>query len=46
MFGKNAKVDLELNRDVEQLIKTGGKEKLPAHRAGRRTGVAPTDSGL
>ena len=22
MFGKNAKVDLELNRDVEQLIKT------------------------
>ena len=28
MFGKNAKVDLELNRDVEQLIKTGGKEKL------------------
>ena len=36
MFGKNAKVDLELNRDVEQLIKTGGKEKLlpivPANR--------------
>ena len=45
MFGKNAKVDLELNRDVEQLIKTGGKG-APAHRAGWRTGVAPTDSGL
>ena len=35
MFGKNAKVDLELNRDVEQLIKTGGKEKLlPIVQAG------------
>ena len=45
MFGKNAKVDLELNRDVEQLIKTGGKEKLlPSCRP--RTGVAPTDGGL
>ena len=35
MFGKNAKVDLELNRDVEQLIKTGGTEKiLPIVQAG------------
>lgn len=35
MFGKNAKVDLELNRDVEQLTKTGGKEKLlPIVQAG------------
>mgnify|MGYP003209720795 CR=1 FL=1 len=35
MFGKNAKVNLELNRDVEQLIKTGGKEKiLPIVQAG------------
>ena len=37
MFGKNAKVDLELNRDVEQLIKTGGKEKLlPSCRPANR----------
>ena len=28
MFGKNAKVDLELNRDVERLIKSGGKEQI------------------
>ena len=35
MFGKNSKVDLELNRDVEQLIKTGGKEHiLPIVQAG------------
>ena len=37
MFGKNSKVDLELNRDVEHLIKTGGKEHIlpivkPANR--------------
>ena len=32
---RNAKSDLELNRDVEQLIKTGGKEKLlPIVQAG------------
>ncbi|KAB7789718.1 peptide deformylase [Bifidobacterium leontopitheci] len=32
---KNAKVDLELNREVEQLIKTGGKERiLPIVQAG------------
>ena len=38
MFGKNAKVDLELNRDVEQLIKTGGKEKiLPTSRPSSRS---------
>ena len=35
MFGKNTKVDLELNRIVEQLIKTGGKDKiLPMVQAG------------
>ena len=35
MFGKNAKVDIALNRDVEQLIKTGGKEQiLPIVQAG------------
>lgn len=35
MFGKNSKVDLELNRDVEHLIKTGGKEHiLPIVQAG------------
>lgn len=35
MFGKNAKVDLELNRDVERLIKSGGKEQiLPIVQAG------------
>ena len=35
MFTKNAKVDIELNRDVEQLIKTGGKEHiLPIVQAG------------
>ena len=35
MFGKNTKVDLALNRDVEQLIKTGGKEQiLPIVQAG------------
>ncbi|TPF86246.1 peptide deformylase [Bifidobacterium sp. UTCIF-37] len=35
MFGKNTKVDIELNRDVEQLIKSGGKEKiLPIVQAG------------
>ena len=28
MFGKNTKVDLELNREVEQLLKTGGKEQI------------------
>ena len=37
MFGKNTKVDLELNREVEQLLKTGGKERIlpivqPANR--------------
>ena len=37
MFGKNAKVDLELNRDVEQLIKTGGKESsCPSCRPANR----------
>ena len=25
MFGRNSKVNLELNREVEKLIKTGGK---------------------
>ena len=35
MFGKNAKVDIALNRDVEQLIKTVGKEQiLPIVQAG------------
>ena len=34
MFGKNAKVDLELNRDIERLIKSGGKRTDSAHRAG------------
>ena len=35
MFGKNARVDLELNRVVETLIKEGGKEKiLPIVQAG------------
>jgi peptide deformylase len=35
MFGKNAKVDIELNRAVEQLISTGGKEGiLPIVQAG------------
>ena len=35
MFGKNAKVDLELNRDIERLIKSGGKEQiLPIVQAG------------
>lgn len=28
MFGHNAKVDIELNREVEQLIKTGGKDRI------------------
>lgn len=28
MFKANAKVDIELNREVEQLIKTGGKEHI------------------
>ncbi|WEV73697.1 peptide deformylase [Bifidobacterium sp. ESL0798] len=28
MFSHNSKVDIELNRAVEQLIKTGGKEKI------------------
>lgn len=37
MFGKNSKVDLELNRDVEHLIKTGGKEHiLPIVQAGEQ----------
>ena len=37
MFGKNTKVDLELNREVEQLLKTGGKERiLPIVQAGER----------
>ena len=35
MFGRNSKVNLELNREVEKLIKTGGKEQLASHRAGR-----------
>ena len=26
MFGRNSKVNLELNREVEKLIKTGGKD--------------------
>lgn len=35
MFTKNAKVDVEFNRAVEQLIKTGGKERiLPIVQAG------------
>ncbi|RSX58110.1 peptide deformylase [Bifidobacterium samirii] len=35
MFAKNQKVDLALNREVEQLIKTGGKERiLPIVQAG------------
>ena len=35
MFGKNTKVDLELNCEVEQLLKTGGKERiLPIVQAG------------
>ncbi|MBM6699700.1 peptide deformylase [Bifidobacterium pullorum subsp. saeculare] len=35
MFGKNAKVDLELNKAVERLIKEGGKERiLPIVQAG------------
>ena len=35
MFTKNQKVDLALNREVEQLIKTGGKERiLPIVQAG------------
>ena len=35
MFGHNSKVDLELNREVEKLIKTGGKEKImPIVQAG------------
>ena len=28
MFKANAKVDVALNRDVEHLIKTGGKEGI------------------
>ncbi|NMN02175.1 peptide deformylase [Bifidobacterium panos] len=35
MFAHNSKVDLELNRAVERLIKTGGKDKLlPIVQAG------------
>lgn len=35
MFGKNSKIDVALNRDVEKLIKSGGKEKLlPIVQAG------------
>ncbi|PLS29148.1 peptide deformylase [Bifidobacterium parmae] len=35
MFGKNTKVDLALNRDVEKLIRSGGKEGiLPIVEAG------------
>ena len=35
MFGRNSKVSLELNREVEKLIKTGGKEQLlPIVQAG------------
>lgn len=35
MFAKNSKVDIEFNRAVEQLIKTGGKEHiLPIVQAG------------
>ena len=35
MFGHNSKVDLKLNREVEKLIKTGGKEKImPIVQAG------------
>ena len=35
MFGRNAKVNLELNREVEKLIKSGGKDKLlPIVQAG------------
>ena len=34
-FGRNSKVNLELNREVEKLIKTGGKEQLlPIVQAG------------
>ncbi|MDF7664255.1 peptide deformylase [Bifidobacterium sp. ESL0763] len=36
MFSRNAKVDLGLNRAVERLIKTGGKEKiLPIMQMGK-----------
>ena len=31
MFGRNSKVNLELNREVEKLIKTGGKEQLDSN---------------
>ncbi|OZG68079.1 peptide deformylase [Bifidobacterium eulemuris] len=35
MFGRNSKVDLALNRDVEQLIRAGGKDQiLPIVQAG------------
>ncbi|MBT1179827.1 peptide deformylase [Bifidobacterium vespertilionis] len=35
MFGRNAKVDIELTNEVEQLLKEGGKEKvLPIVQAG------------
>ncbi|OZG63201.1 peptide deformylase [Bifidobacterium lemurum] len=35
MFGRNSKVDLALNRDVEKLIATGGKDRiLPIVQAG------------
>ena len=49
MFGKNTKVDLELNREVEQLLKTGGKERiLPIVQAGepvlRQQTVPPEDA--
>ena len=38
MFGHNSKVDLELNREVEKLIKTGGKEKImPIVQADRKS---------
>lgn len=46
MFGKNAKVDLELNRDVEQLIKTGGKEKLLPIVPGRANRCCANGRGL
>ena len=40
MFGRNSKVNLELNREVEKLIKTGGKEQ-----AARSAAIRPVRSG-
>ena len=53
MFGHNSKVDLELNREVEKLIKTGGKEKIMletyiqmTHFNRIITGITPADHRL